>query len=644
MRSTLVRLGKSSEISRNNNLEQKSAQLYEFGSFRLDPGERLLLRAGEPVPLTPKAFDLLLALVKEAGHLLEKEVLMKAVWPDSFVEENNLADNISRLRKALSDGENGQRFIETVPKRGYRFVADVKETNEERPTSSVTPVSAEFPTAPLVTITSHPSLRKYLWIVVAFGLVVTLFGIAIYERFKSAPRAESLAVIPFSANSETEYLSDGITESLINNLSRLSNLRVTARATAFGYKGTERNPQQIGKELNVSNVLTGKITLRDDSLTVQVELVDAGTGTQLWGERYQRQLSDIFAVEEEIGRQIAEKLRLRLSGEEQLQLTKRYTDNAEVYQLYLQGLYLFNKRTEEGIHKAIEYFRQAIAKDPQFALAYPSLANCYVILSAKEGPAKLLPEAKAAVLKALELDNNLAEAHASLAQIRWVYDLDQAAAKSELEQALRLKPNSAVAHYLYARVLADTGHFNEAHAHIKQAIELDPLSIQYRKSVPYILFLSRRNDEAIAEYRKLIVIAPEFPQAQRELGLAYEQKGLYQDAFNQLQKTYEMRENYGKMMLRADIGHLYAVWGKRAEAHEVLAELIKKSEQSYVSAYDIVVIYAGLGDRDQAFGWLDKAVEQHSFWLTWLKLDPRLDPLRSDSRFQDVLQRVRLNG
>ena len=622
-------------------MEQKPEQLYEFGSFRLDPGERLLLRAGEPVPLTPKAFDLLLVLVKEAGHLLEKEALMNAVWPDSFVEENNLADNISRLRKALNDGENGQRFIETVPKRGYRFVADVKETNGAASASTVTPVSPEFPTAPIVTI-PQSVLRKYLWVVIAFGVVIATFlGIAGYNRFKSA-RAESLAVIPFSSEPETEYLSDGISESLINNLSRLSNLRVTARATAFSYKGTERNPQQIGKELNVSNVLTGKVTLRNDSLTVQVELVDAETGTQLWGERYQRKLADIFAVEEEIGRQIAEKLRLRLSGEEQLQLTKRYTDNPEVYQLYFQGLYLFNKRTEEGIYKAIEYFQQAIAKDPQFALAYPSLANCYVILSAKEGPAKLLPEAKAAALKALELDNNLAEAHAALAQIRWVYDLDQAAAESELQQALKLKPNSAVAHYQYARVLADTGRFDQAHAHIKQAIELDPFSIQYRKSVAYILFLARQYDEAIAEYKKLIVIAPEFPQSQRELGLAYEQKGLYQDAFSQLQRTYDMRENYGKMMLRADIGHLYAVWGKRAEAHKVLTELIKKSEQTYVSAYDIAVIYSGLGDRDQAFGWLDKAVEQHSFWLSWLKLDPRLDPLRSDPRFSQLLQRVRL--
>jgi tetratricopeptide (TPR) repeat protein len=387
-------------------------------------------------------------------------------------------------------------------------------------------------------------------------------------------------------------------------------------------------------------VLTGRVALRDDSLTVQVDLVDAATGTQKWGERYQRKLSDIFAVEEEIGRQITEKLRLRLSGEEQRQLAKRYTDNAEVYQLYLQGLYLFNKKTEAGLLKAIDYFEQAIAKDRQYAPAYPALANCYLMLSAKEGPAKLLPEAKAAVTRALEIDHHLAEAHASLGHIKWVYDLDRAGAESAFEQALKLNPNSAVVHYAYGRVLADTGRFDEAHARAKQSIELDPLSIQYRKSVAYILFLSRRYDEAIAEYRKLIVIAPEFPQAQRELGLAYEQKGMYQEAFDQLQKTYAMPENYGKTMLRADIGHLYAVWGKRTEAQQVLAELLEKSEQSYVSAYDIAVIYAGLGETEQAFTWLAQAIEQRPFWLCWLKLDPRLDGLRADSRFRGLLQSI----
>ncbi len=624
-------------------MEKKPKRLYEFGPFRLDTAERLLTRAGEAVPLTPKAFDVLLALLEQPGRLLEKEVLLKAVWPDSFVEENNLADNISRLRKALGEGENGQKFIETAPKRGYRFVADVKELNDESaapgaPVSSVSAELAASPPAPKPAVSSNKRLQLTLAI---FGLLaLTLTSVGLYLRFKPAPRVESLAVLPFSADSQTEYLADGITESLINNLSRLSNLRVTARATAFSYKGKEKNPRQVGEELNVGTVLTGRVALRDNSLTVQVDLVDAATGAQKWGERYQRQLSDIFAVEEEIGRQITEKLRLRLSGEEQRQLTKRYTDNAEVYQLYLQGLYLFNKKTEAGLLKAIDYFQQAIAKDMRYAPAYPSLANCYLMLSAKEGPAKLLPEAKAAVTRALEIDNDLAEAHASLGHLKWVYDLDRVGAESEIEQALKLNPNLAVVHYVYGRVLTDTGRFEEAHAQIKQAIELDPFSIQYRKSVAYIFFLSRRYDEAIAEYRKLIVLAPEFPQAQRELGLAYEQKGMYQEAFGQLQKTYEMPENYGKTMLHADLGHLYAVWGKRAEAEQSLAALLKKSEQSYVSAYDIAVIYAALGESEQAFRWLDKAVAQRPFWLCWLKLDPRLDGLRADTRFGDVLRRA----
>lgn len=624
-------------------MEQNYKHLYEFGPFRLDVEERLLWRNGEVVSLQPKAFDVLLALIAQPGHLLEKETLLKTVWPDSFVEENNLADNISRLRKTLGEGEKGLKFIETVPKRGYRFVADVKELNGHSAASVVSEplVAAEPPAAPATIKSAFRLLHRPQILLAVFGLsLLILASVGLYLRFKPAPRIESLAVLPFSADARTEYLADGLAESLINNLSRLSNLRVTARTTAFSYKGKEANPQQVGQSLKVSTVLMGRVTLRDDALTVQVDLVDAATGTQLWGDRYQRKLSDIFAVEEEIGRQITEKLRLRLSGEEQRQLARRYTDNAEVYQLYLQGLYLFNKKTEAGLLQAIDHFEQAVAKAPNYAPAYPTLANCYLMLSAKEGPKELLPKAKAAVVKALEIDSNLAEAHTSLGHLKWVYDLDRAGAESELEQALKLNPNLAVVHYVYGRVLADTGRFDEALAQAKQAIELDPLSIQYRKSVPYTLFLARRYDDAIAEYKKLIVIAPEFPQAQRELGLAYEQKGMYEEAFSQLQKTYEMPENYGKTMLRADIAHLYAVWGKKAETQQVLAELLKKSEQSYVSAYDIAVIYAGLGEMEQAFWWLDKAVAQRPFWLCWLKLDPRLDGLRRNSRFQDLLRRA----
>jgi TolB-like protein/DNA-binding winged helix-turn-helix (wHTH) protein/Flp pilus assembly protein TadD len=624
---------------------------YHFDDIVVDCRNFRVLKQSQPKPLTPRAFDVLRYLIEQRGRVVEKQELFERVWRDSFVTDSALAREIKEIRRALSDDAAAPRYVETVHKRGYRFIAELRD--EPPPLAENTELhsnaietderATQAPAAVLPTTASPGRVNRPVVLLAVFGLLALLLAsLGLYLRFKPAPRVESLAVLPFSTEAQTEYLADGVTESLINNLSRLSNLRVTARATAFSYKGKEANPQQVGQALNVSTVLTGRVALRDDSLTVQVDLVDAATGTQVWGDRYQRKLSDIFAVEEEIGRQIAEKLRLRLSGEEQRQLARRYTDNAEVYQLYLQGLYLFNKKTEGGLLRAIDYFRQAILKDPQYALAYPALANCYLMLSAKEGPGGLLPEAKAAVTRALEIDHNLAEAHASLGHIKWVYDLDKAGAENELEQALKLNPNSAVVHYVYGRVLTDTGRFEEAHAQARQAIELDPLSIQYRKSVPYILFLSRRYDEAIAEYRKLIVIAPEFPQAQRELGLAYEQKGMYQEAFDQLQKTYEMPENYGKTMLHADLGHLYAVWGKRSESQKVLTELLKKSEQSYVSAYDVAVVYAGLGETEQAFTWLDKAIEQRPFWLCWLKLDPRLDGLRADARFGKLIRRVGL--
>jgi TolB-like protein/DNA-binding winged helix-turn-helix (wHTH) protein/Tfp pilus assembly protein PilF len=625
-------------------MEKKGKQLYEFGAFRLDANERLLVRGGQAIPLTPKAFDLLLALVEQPGRLLGKEALLKTVWPDSFVEENNLADNISRLRKALSDGENGQKYIETVPKCGYRFVASVKEWNGEgaAPASQNAALSAEPAAAPLPARSDAPvNPSKHLQITLAaFGLLALILASVGYYLRSLPPRIESLAVLPFSADAQMEYLADGITESLINNLSRLSNLRVIARATAFSYKGKDANPLQVGQQLNVGTVLSGRVALRDDWLTVQVEMVDAASGAQKWGERYERKLSDIFAVQEEIGRQITEKLRLRLSGEEQHQLTKRYTENAEVYQLYLQGIYLRGKPTTEGLHKSIDYFQQAIVKDPNFPLAYTGLADCYVTLSAEEGPEKLLPRAKAAVVRALEIDHNLAEAHASFAWIKWIYELDQTGAESEFQQALKLSPNDASALYRYARVLADTGRFDEARTQIARTIEIDPHAIQYRKGIPYIFYLSRQYDEAIAEYRKLIEIAPDFVQIQRELGLAYEQKGMYEQAFSQFKNAFEMPENYAKTMVHADLGHLYAVWGKRAEAQQVLAALLKQSEQSYVSAYDIAVIYAGLGEPEQAFHWLEKAVAQRPFWLCWLNLDPRLDRLRRDPRLADLLRHI----
>ena len=329
---------------------------YEFGPFLLNVTERLLLRDGNVVPLTPKAFDLLLALIEHHGRLLGKGELMMAVWPDTLVEEGNLSWNISHLRKALSDGESEQQFIETVPKHGYRFVASVKEVQTE----GIQPID----TPP--TKSTSPSRRQVV-LAVAVCLLLALSGVWLYQLFENELRADSLVVLPFSngnADPEAEYLSDGITESLINNLARLSNLRVIARATAFQYKGKEFDPPKIGQKLNVSAILMGKVVLRDDTLIVQVDLVDTAGGRQLWGERYTRKLSEILTLQDEITSQISEQLSIKLTTEEQDRLTKRHTDNAEAYQLYVKGRYFWNKATEEGLKKGIEYFSQAVERDP----------------------------------------------------------------------------------------------------------------------------------------------------------------------------------------------------------------------------------------------------------------------------------------
>jgi DNA-binding winged helix-turn-helix (wHTH) protein/TolB-like protein/tetratricopeptide (TPR) repeat protein len=610
-------------------MADKGKRVYEFASFRLDVDERRLLRGSEVVVLPPKAFDVLVALVEHHGHLLEKGVLLKMIWPDSFVEENNLADNVSRLRKVLRDGEDGE-FIETVPKRGYRFIGEVKEVHGSGPA----PVTKSDQT--------RLNKRRAAFQATFLLVVATLGAVGLHLHSSPAPTIESLAVLPFDGAPEVEYLSEGISEGLIDSLSSISQLQVAARATAFRYRGKDWNPRQVGQDLHVGSVLTGKLALHDQTLTLQVDLVNAATGTEIWGGRYERNLSDILSLQDEVVRQVTDTLRVTLTGGDQRQLARHGTNNPEAYQLYLSGVFLFSRRTSTGIQSAMDYFHQAIAKDPNYALAYAALANCYVTSSAGGDPRTLLPQARAAAMRALEIDRDLAEAHASLGWIKWIHDVDVTGAESQFKEALRLSPTSADSHYRYARLLADVGRFEEARAHVTRAIELDQLSIQYRKGVPYILYLARRYDEAITEYKKLTETAPEFMQAQRELGLAYEQKGAYVEALEQLQKIFETPGNSGKSMPSADVAHVYAVWGRRKEARQILAELIAKSKTTYVSDYDVAVIYAGLGETDHAFTWLDRAIEQRPYWLVWLKLDPRLENLRSDARFSRLLQRVAL--
>jgi serine/threonine-protein kinase len=465
------------------------------------------------------------------------------------------------------------------------------------------------------------------------------------RRLAKSKTIDSLAVLPLlnaSADPEMEYLSDGITESIINALSQLPELRVMARSIVFRYKGQEVDPQQVGRELDVRAVLVGRVLKHDDRLIVWAELVDAADGSQVWGEHYNRQFADLFAVQEVIANGITEKLQLKLSGEEKKQLTKRYTDNIEAYQLYLQGRYFWNRRTAEGIKNGIRYFEQAIAEDPNYALAYTGLADCYIMSGFYDYllPADAFPQAKVAVLKALEIDDALAEAHISLAAIRTFYEWDWLDAERDFKQGLKLNAQSVKGHHWYACSLTSQGRFEEGFREMKRAQELEPLSLILNRDVGRHYYFLRQYDRAITQCRKTLEMDPHFILAHFYLAPAYEQKGMFEEVSQELQQAIRLSGRSASMV--ALLGHAYAVAGSRDEALAVLKELDERAQREYVSAFYMVLIYLGLEDKDEAFTWLERAYEERSTHLVWLKVDPIFDGLRSDHRFTDLMRRMGL--
>ncbi len=465
-----------------------------------------------------------------------------------------------------------------------------------------------------------------------------------YFAGRSTKQIDSIAVLPFvneGGNADTEYLSDGMTETLISSLSHLPNLSVKARSSVFRYKGKEINPQQIGKELNVQAVLNGRVIQRGQDLTLYIELVEATTEKVLWGEQYNRKQTDLVSLQSEIARDISQKLRQRLTKSEAQSVTSSYTENVEAYQLYLKGQYFWNKFTREDLQKSIEYYNQAIEKDPNYALAYTGLAACYSVMgNSYLPPNETYPKAKAYAAKALAIDDTLAEAHTVMGAVRTLYDWNWAEAERELKRAQSLNPNYADAHQLYGGyVLAATGRLDEAKAEMKRAQELNPLSLIITADVGSAFYYARQYDEAIEQYKKAIDLDPRFFIAYKQLGAAYEQKKMYPQAIAEHQKGLAFVRH---PQLIASLGHVYAVAGQRAEAQQLLDELREISKQSYINPYWIALIYVGLGEKEQAFAWLEKAYHERFFFLIWLKVEPRLDPLREDPRFQDLLRRVGL--
>lgn len=454
-----------------------------------------------------------------------------------------------------------------------------------------------------------------------------------------ASAIDSVAVLPFAATGaakDAEYLTDGITETLINGLAQLSGLRVAARSVVFRYKGKDVDPQQIGRDLNVRAVITGRVSVRNDRLIIGAELMNVENGAQLWGKQYDRPQADLLAVQDEIAGEILDKLRPRLTGEEKALATKRYTDDPVAYQLYLQGRYHWNTGTIAGSKNSIEYFQRAIQKDPKYALAYAGLADSYLLLGAYW--VESITEAKAAAEQALKLDPSLAEAHVSLGHIKLWLDWDWPAARREFEQGIALNPASALAHNQYAMYLATLGRLSDAIAEVRQALQLDPLSPIVNSDLGWYQLFSGQHAEAIAQFRKTLDLDANSVSAHRGLGIAYSEAGQHDEAIAELKRALLLSEN--SPVILGHLGAAYARQGAKAAAEGVLKDLQARSAREYVPASAIAIVYAAQGDRPRALDWLEKAYDEHDFSMAQLAVAPWFRPLRVEERFERLIVRV----
>jgi TolB-like protein/Flp pilus assembly protein TadD len=482
---------------------------------------------------------------------------------------------------------------------------------------------------------------------IAAGVLVTVavaVGGYFYLSRRSGAAIDSVAVLPFengTGDPESDYLADGLTESIIYRLSQLPNLKVSPRASVFHYKGKESDPLKVGGQLGVAAVLSGRITQHGDQITISTELTDVRNNKLLWGEQYDRKMSELLATQREIANEIGDKLKVRISGEDQRLANKHYTESNEAYQSYLKGRYYWNKRTRDGYSKAIDNFKAAIDSDPSFALAYTGLADCYNILSSYglSSPNESFPLGKSAAMKALELDPDLAEAHTSMAYEKYQYEWDWAGGEREFKRAIELNPKYPTAHHWYGLELANQGRLDEAFAELKKAAELDPLSLAIIGSTGWTLYESRRYDEALAYFQKALDLDQSFSRAHWGIAEPYELKGNYDKAIAELQRSRQIDDSSSTLALLAAS---YARAGRKAEAQSILAELNQQRKLKYVDGYRLAEIYAALGDKEQALGLLEDAYKERSSLLIWLKLEPKFDSVRSDPRYTDLLHRIGL--
>ena len=648
---------------------------YEFGAYRIDARDHLLLRDGEVVPLAPKAFDLLLVLAQSSGRVLTKEELMKLVWPDSFVEEANLSRHVFSLRKALGEEGDANKYIETIPRRGYRFVAGVTEVQDEshelvvaeHSRSRIVIEQTETPglatdyggadrTTRVLALAAGNKRRTVLLALACAGALV--LSVAIFWKAgntvsePTATGVKSIAVLPFKplvASERDESLEMGMAETLITRLSSISRITVRPTSAVRPFTKLEDEAVKAGQELMVDAVLDGSIQKSGDRVRVSVRLVRVEQGQTLWAEQFDEKFTDIFTVQDAISRRVADMLALRLSGQEKERLAKRGTDNPEAYQAYLLGRFHWNKRTGVDLRKSIDYFNQAIALDPNYALAYAGLADSYLNLptSSNTPSSEANIKAREAAMKALTIDDTIAEAHTSLAGVKELYEWDFAGAEREFKRAIELNPNYVTAHQWYSTFLSCLGRHPEAIAEAKRATEVDPLSLPASALLGNMYIDAGRPDEAIAQLQRTLGMDINFARAHGYLAAAYLAKEMYEDAIEEFKKGYALSGRYSPEEAAKRVDMLrdgYRKSGAKGYWEKNLELRIESAKRgSMVSPTAMAQAYARTGDKDRAFEWLEKAYTERDQYLFYnLKVEKDFDSLRSDPRYATLLQRIGL--
>ncbi|HEU4390563.1 MAG TPA: tetratricopeptide repeat protein [Blastocatellia bacterium] len=657
----------------NDNPEQN--QLYRFGPFRLDPVRRVLTSEGKPVALTPKAFEILFALIENRGTVVDKSDLIRRVWPDSIVEEINLTVQISTLRKMLGESPDDHRYIVTIPRRGYSFVAQVSTVDETEIPSPET-VSRDDAAAPSRSGENQPPIvmtaggggqgeqsaeaessaatlssrltRKKKWIVIGAAAVLVLAATAavilVGTRPKKSPglSGRTIAVFPFKllGSEDPNNLEVGMADAVITRLSRLDRLTVRPTNTMFNYAGHSYDPLVAGRELRADAVMQGTIQQSDDQVRVTVQLIDVSEGKPIWADRFDERRANILAAQDSISEQVVDALAVTLAGEDKNAAKNRDTQNPEAVAAYMKGIYFWNKRSDESLRKSIEYFQEAVNKDPSYARAYAGMADAAGLIGLNSMNSATRKEyfekAREAARTAIGIDETVAEAHVALALVKVQYESDWPGAEKELQRAIELAPNYATAHQRYAWYLFGMGQMDRAAQEMERAANLDPLSVVNHTAWADVLYFRGDYDRAIEQCQKTLELDPNNQTVSYLLGLSYEQKGEYARAIAAMQTADSKARDDVDVI--AGLGHVYGMANRKSEGREVVKRLEKLSAANSSAMYGVALVYAGLGETDQAMNWLEKAARAKATTNLRFRYDPRLSDVRRHPRFDSFLK------